>query len=349
MKSDFDKNFYLFFLTRIKGISDASIWNFIQADSDKQGRVSQIISEKEKDKRFLQNSKSEFKKIQENYISILDDEYPALLKTIYDPPLFLFYRGNIKLLQNKNLLTMVGSRTLTTYHQTNAIKIVGDLANTDLNIVSGLAIGMDSVGHQAALDNKLPTIAVLGSGLHKNVLYPQSNIKLAQEIINEGGLLLSEYPEYSRPQLHYFPKRNRILAGLSKATVVISGALKSGTLITAQVALDEGRDIYALPGNINLRLSQGPNSLIANGANILADAGDILKTYSLKKSSSKNKVVFKNKNHAKIYTLLQTEPMNLEQLRQQLQVPLNSVSIIISELEIRGLVKTNQFNQVEII
>jgi len=348
MKSDFDKNFYLFFLTRIKGISDASIWNFIQADSDKQGRVSQIISEKEKDKRFLQNSKSEFKKIQENYISILDDEYPALLKTIYDPPLFLFYRGNIKLLQNKNLLTMVGSRTLTTYHQTNAIKIVGDLANTDLNIVSGLAIGMDSVGHQAALDNKLPTIAVLGSGLHKNVLYPQSNIKLAQEIINEGGLLLSEYPEYSRPQLHYFPKRNRILAGLSRATVVISGAIKSGTLITAQCALDGAREVYALPGNINLTLSQGPNNLIEQGANILLSSDNILQIYDLEKNTMKENIKL-DLQQDQVYQLLKIQAYTLEQIKNQTNLDFIILQKIIAQLEIMNLAKINKFNQIEII
>jgi DNA processing protein len=350
MKSDFDKNFYLFFLTKLKGLSDAAIWRLIvQPDQAESNRSLDIIKRKEKDKGFIKKIRLEFDGIKEDYISILDDEYPDLLKTIYDPPLFLFYRGNINLLQNKHLLTIVGSRTLTTYHKASTEKLISNFTDTTINIVSGLALGIDSVSHQAALANQLPTIAVLGSGLDNNVLYPQSNVKLAEQIIKANGLLISEYPRLSQPRLHHFPKRNRILAGLSPATIVISGALKSGTLITAQVATDEGREVYALPGNVNLKLSQGPNSLIANGAHILSNTEEVFKTYNIKKAKIKNKITFKNKDHAKIYSLLQTEPMNLEQLAKQLQAPLPSVNILISELEIRGLIKINQFNQVEII
>ena len=347
MKSDFDKNFYLFFLSKLKGLSNTAICRLLL--HNEQPGLSDLIARKEKDKDLIRKIQLEFNSIKEDYIGLLDDEYPDLLRTIYDPPLFLFYRGNINLLQNKDILTIVGSRTLTTYHKASTEKLIANFTDTNLCIASGLALGIDSVSHQAALDNDLPTIAVLGSGLDESVIYPQTNIKLAKDIIKKDGLLLSEYPMLSQPRLHHFPRRNRILAGLSPATVVISGALKSGTLITAQVAIDEGRDVYALPGNVNLKLSSGPNSLIANGAQILSSSDQIFETYNIKKLKRKNKIIFKNKDHAKIYSLLQTEPMNLEQLAKQLQVSLPSINIFISELEIRGLVKINQSNQVEII
>ena len=349
MKSDWDKNFYLFFLSKIKGLGNATVWQYLKSPDDSSHKVRQIIRAKQQDKGFVEQARQEFTGITEDYISILDDDYPALLKAIYDPPLFLFYRGNKKLLESRYLLTMVGSRIMTSYHQAVTKKIGQRLINTPLIIASGLAIGIDSASHQTALDNKLPTIAVLGSGLDSRVLYPQSNIKLAKQIINQGGLLLSEYPAMMRPQLHFFPKRNRILAGLSKATIVISGALKSGTLITAQVAIDEGREVMALPGNINSSLSQGPNSLIINGAHLLSSPQDILKLYNLNNKPVNSQLVFKNKLHAKIYTLLQTEPMNLVKLSDQLRLPLHQINSIISELEIKGLVRINKFNQVEII
>jgi DNA processing protein len=174
-------------------------------------------------------------------------------------------------------------------------------------------------------------------------------LRLADDIIKQGGLLISEYTKDSRPQIHYFPRRNRILAGLSKITIVISGALKSGTLITAQVALDEGREIYALPGNINQRLNQGPNSLIAGGANVLISADEILKKYNIDKKLETNKISFKNKLHAKIFTTLQTEPLTLEQLAKKLGKSPVTLNVSISELEIRDLIKVNRFNQIEIL
>ncbi|MCD4761070.1 DNA-processing protein DprA [bacterium] len=347
MKSD--KNFYLFFLSKIPKIGSATIRKLL-SEKKPDERITHLIAEKQKDKKFVSKVSKEFSAINENYLTILDENYPNILKNIYDPPLFLFYRGNKKILNQKNLLTIVGSRKLSTYHQSATENLIQKFQGSDLVIASGLAIGIDAVSHQAALKNNLPTVAVLGSGLSKNVLYPQSNIRLAEEIIKNNGLLISEYPSQSRPQLHYFPKRNRILAGMSKATIVISGALKSGTLITAQVALDEGREIFALPGNIQQSLSQGTNSLIANGAQILLSAEDILKTYDLEnKNSKKETIIFKNKDHAKIYTLLQTEPLNLDELTQRSKQPLSYLNSLISQWEIKGLVKFNQFNQVEII
>lgn len=294
----------------------------------------------------LQNSPPKGEKC---YIDIYSNDYPDLLKNIYDPPRYLFFKGNKNLLKNKNLLTIVGSRKTTSYHQSALQKIIADFKGTDLVIVSGLALGIDGLSHRYALDNNLPTIAVLGSSLDKDNIYPQENLPLAKEIIAKGGLLLSEQNPGTQTRLWHFPKRNRILAGMSRATIVISGAKKSGTLITAQVAVDEGRDVFALPANINLSLSYGPNQLIKNGASILTTADDILKYYHLDKRQNKKSISFNKQAHAKIYSTLQTEPVTLVELARQINFSLSETSGLVSEMEIQGLIKINQFNQIEII
>ena len=359
MKSDFANSFYLFLFSQVSGLGSNTIISLLKKYGSPQ-KIYQIaisdtpifndkVNGQLTDKNFVWAIKKSFTALHEDYITILDPLYPLDLKNIYDPPLFLFYRGNIALLKNTYLLTMVGSRTSTDYHKNCVHNIFQELKDTQLVIVSGLAVGIDTLCHKKALENNLKTIAVLGSGLAKNILYPQENVGLAEEIIKRGGLLISEQSAQTKTQLYHFPRRNRILAGLSKATVVISGAEKSGTLITAQVALDEGREVLALPANINMRLSYGPNKLIKEGATLLDSAQDILKIYHLEKNNPVKTILFKNKDHAKIYALLQTEPINLVDLSTSLGLPLTKLNAIISEMEIAGLIKSNYFNQLEII
>ncbi len=275
MKSDLENRFYLFLLTQIKGLGIVTIWSLLKKERSSKDLYLKIIKEDEAippaissfikrkiNSYFINKVKKDFLNIKEDYICILDKEYPELLKNIYDPPLFLFYRGNIKLLANSNLITIIGSRQTSIYHQDSLKEITEDWQ--DIIIVSGLALGMDSLSHKIALKKELNTIAVLGSGLDQ--IYPKVNIKLAQDIINNNGLLLSEYSQNTKPSKYTFPQRNRILAGLSEIIIVISGTLKSGTLITAQVALEEGREVYALEDTTKRELSKGPNSLIKEGA-----------------------------------------------------------------------------------
>src|SRR3989339_1146330 len=322
-------NFDLFFLSKIKGLSNRSVWQYIAKGENSQ-KIKQLIEETKNDRDFLARTKAEFDKIDENYISILDNAYPENLKNIYDPPLFLFYRGDIDLLKSQYLLTVVGSRTITSYHTGMTINIISQFQHQPMIIISGLAFGIDSLAHQTAINNKLKTIAVLGSGLDNQVIYPRQNIALAEKIIKTGGLLLSEYPKDTNPAIHHFPKRNRILAGLSKATIVISGASKSGTLITAQVALDEGREVYALPGNINQSLNQGPNNLIKNGANLLSSAEEVLSLYNITSDNLEEKIKFANQNQAKIYALLKIEALTLAQLSKKLNLSLPQTNALVS-------------------
>ena len=274
MKSDLENKFYLFLLTQITGLGINTIWTLLKKYKSSKLLYISIIKEetnipdrviylvkKEINKRFIEKFKKDFLNIEEPFICILDKEYPDLLKNIYDPPLFIYYRGNIDLLRDK-LITVIGSRKITKYHKNSLIEITKDWNN--IVVVSGLALGIDSLSHRIALDKKLKTIAVLGSGLDE--IYPKININLSKEIIKNNGLLISEYSKNTKPSRYTFPKRNRILAGLSEVIVVVSGGLKSGTLITAQVALEEGREVYALKSNINFDLNKGPNLLIREGA-----------------------------------------------------------------------------------
>jgi len=289
-----------------------------------------------------------YSQVGQNYITILDKAYPDSLKQIYDPPLFLFYRGNLDLLKSNRLLTIVGSRQSTGYHTQTTRSLVNDLRKFDFVIASGLAYGIDSVSHQAALASGLKTVAVIGSGLGADIIYPAANRKLAQTIVAQGGLLLSEHPDSAKPELHFFPRRNRVLAAISRATLVISGAAKSGTLITAQCALDQGRDVLALPGNINMSLCQGPNELIKNGAIPVLASDDIILVYGLKPESVSKVVSLKDKKDAKIYTLLQTEPMSTDQLCQKTGWPFGEISICVTKLEMAGYIYLNNHNQFEI-
>ena len=354
------EKFSLILLSKIKGLSNGVIWAWLKKYSSPANilnlaqqqkldpRLNRLILSCLKNQTFLEQVENEFKKLPPKYLTVLDADYPRLLKNIYDPPLFLFYQGNKSLLLSSYLLTMVGSRTTTLYHQTTTQKIIAKLRDTPLVLVSGLAIGIDAVVHQEALRNGLATIAVLGSGFDEKVLYPQANLRLAKNILDQGGLILSEYLPDTKPALHHFPMRNRILAGLSPLSIIISGASKSGTLITAQIALDEGREVYALPGNINLTLCQGPNSLLSSGAIPLLEAGDILKFYKLKKDVG-SEYPSLSKNERKIIDLLKNEPQKIEILAAKLGLDLSLTQAIISQLEIRGLIKINILNEAEII
>ncbi len=358
MKSDlFNEAYGLFYLSQIKGLGNHTICQLLKQYqrpsaildpvTDLPGNLNKLLAAAKNNTNWQKITQQKFTRYQD-CLSILDAGYPPLLKNIYDPPLFLFYRGDIKLLSSAWLLTIVGSRRLTDCHQKTLKQLIGNLKGSPLILASGLAFGIDGLVHQQALANDLPTISVLGSGLNDEVLYPAANKKLANDILAAGGLLVSEYPPDTKPEIFNFPRRNRILAGLSKMTIVISGAAKSGTLITAQIALDEGREVYALPCNINITLSQGPNQLIKQGANLLLSADDVLQVYNLKNKIKKAPIEFDTALQRTIYSLIQLQPLTANRLSVQLKLELAIVNQTISELELKGLVNINQTNQLEI-
>lgn len=214
--------------------------------------------------------------IEKNKIDILylrDKEYPKRLKEIYDPPICLYIKGNKNILNN-NGLAIIGCREYSEYGKENALKFSYEIAKNKINIISGLAKGIDSFAHIGAIMANEKTIAVMGTGI--DMIYPKENLKLANEIINKKGAIITEYPLGTKPDRWHFPARNRIISGLSNGVLVIEAKEKSGTLITVDFALEQGREIFAIPGNINSINSYGTNELIKQGAEIVTKSKEIL-------------------------------------------------------------------------
>lgn len=220
----------------------------------------------------LQRLNDELKCKQVGILTIYDACYPETLKNIYRPPLVLFYRGDLNLLQERRM-AVIGSREHTAYGKYACEYFVSKLVEHDYVIVSGLARGIDGIAHQVAINENGKTIAILGSGFDH--IYPAEHIELAQRIARDH-LLLSEYPPHERPHKTHFPFRNRIVSGISEGVVVIEAAKRSGTLITSDYALDQGKDVFAVPGPIFSQKSQGTNELIQQGAKLIQTIEDIL-------------------------------------------------------------------------
>lgn len=217
-------------------------------------------------------------------IRINDASYPSSLKQIFDPPIALYYLG--KLRESSFSIAIVGSRRVTHYGRLAAKKLSYELALRGVQIVSGLATGIDSIAHEGCLDAGGRTVAVLGCGADN--IYPQENVKLFESIINSEGLILSEYPPGTPPLQHHFPARNRIISGMCSGVLVIEAAKKSGSLITAGYALEQGREVFAVPGNIDCTYSAGTNQLIKDGAKMVVCAQDVLEEFDFQEISVEN-------------------------------------------------------------
>jgi DNA processing protein len=207
-----------------------------------------------------------------NAVAIVDAEYPPLLREIIDPPFAMFYRGDLSLLQ-KPMVAVVGSRRASAYGMNAAAHLARQLASAGVVIVSGLARGIDGSAHQAALDSAAPTIAILGTGI--DIIYPRSHAKLTRAIAGHG-LLMTEFPPGTPPLAANFPVRNRLISGISLGTVIVEATGKSGSLITARMAAEQGREVFAVPGSIFAPATEGPHRLIQYGAKLVHDAADIL-------------------------------------------------------------------------
>ena len=210
-------------------------------------------------------------------ISIQDEEYPEILRNIYDPPLLFYIRGNKEIL-NHDSIAIIGCRECSKYGKNIAQELAYNISKNRINIVSGLAKGIDAEAHRGCILSEGKTIAVLGNGL--DTIYPQENIPLAKKILEKGGAIISEYPLGERPQKQNFPERNRIVSGMSKGVIVVEAKEKSGTLITVDFALEQGRDVFVVPGNINNDNSKGTNELIKQGAKIITNYKDVLEEYT---------------------------------------------------------------------
>lgn len=271
-----------------------------------------------------------------NEISIVkrsDAAYPLLLSRIHDPPEQLYVRGNAALLSTK-CFAAIGSRDVSDYG-TRAIKTIITPASRHFTIVSGMALGADSVAHCAALEASAPTIAVLGSGVDDPCIYPRSHISLAHRIIASGGCIVSEYPPGEQPRPYYFPARNRIIAGLSVGILIAEAARESGTMITARLALDYNRDVFAVPGSIFSKLCAGTNELITQGAHPATSPSDILSFYGLSESRPQTKLTA-DQNH--ILEIITKTSCTLNELLTLSNKNLPELMSIITELELIGAI-----------
>ena len=205
-------------------------------------------------------------------ISLSDPEYPSRLKEIYDPPVILFVKGNVEVLSQPGL-AMVGTRHPTPYGTGMAERLASDLAARGLAIISGLARGIDTASHRGAVAAKGKTIAVLGTGI--DIMYPKENTRLTEQIVSLGGAIITEFPVGTSPAPQNFPIRNRIISGMSAGVLVVEAAEYSGTRITSRLALEQNRDVYAVPGNVTNKNSWGPNTLIKQGAKLVATWEDV--------------------------------------------------------------------------
>lgn len=275
-------------------------------------------------------------------IKLNSRSYPKLLAQIHNPPKQLYCRGNIELL-NSFCIGVVGTRKLTAYGKEATERIVSELAGHDITIASGLAMGIDAVAHQTALDNNLSTIAVLGSGIDDNCIYPRINFDLAKEILTNNGLIVSEYKPGFQANEKTFPQRNRIISGLSKGVLVVEAPKKSGALITTTFATEQNRDVFAVPGNIFSVNSAGPNMLIQKGAKPVFSAQDIIGSYYQNMEldlESKNKISTKDPIEKQILDILDEKgELSGDQIISLTNTETSQVIAALSMLEIRGRIK----------
>lgn len=273
-------------------------------------------------------------------ITILDKNYPARLKEIYNPPALLYLKG--KLQKDEYSLAIVGTRKPTAYGRQAVLEITSQLAQNGLAIVSGLALGIDGLAHQACLDAKGSTIAVLGGGIDKKTLYPAKHQGLAEKIIEQGGAVISEYPVGTVPLKQNFPYRNRIISGLSLGVLVIEAPEDSGALITARYALEQDREVFALPGSIYSQNSLGPNNLIKMGGKLVTSAADILGELNLRQAIefiAAKKIVPDTKEEALILEHLSREPLHIDKLVELSKLNTALVNATLTIMEMKGKVK----------
>lgn len=270
------------------------------------------------------------------------EDFPEALGEMADPPKELYLEGTLPDPNEFTYLTIVGSRRVTRYGQEACEVLIQGVIGHPIVIVSGLAIGTDTVAHKAALAAGLPTVAIPGSGLDRAVLHPSSNRHLADRIVESGGALLSELPPTAPAGIHTFPRRNRIMAGLSKATLIIEAGEKSGTLITSRLALDYNREVGAVPGSIFSPQSYGTNQLIRAGATPITGPSDLLEMLGFKPETSEAKTLDLNllSNHERaIINLLLIEPLPRDELVRQLAKPTSEVNVLLATMELKGLIK----------
>ncbi len=285
-----------------------------------------------------------WEKCEASEITILsqdDEHYPKLLLETYDAPAFLFTRGMLQA-EDPFPFAVVGTRKASPYGKQITYEIVPELVQHGVTIISGLALGIDAAAHTATIEAKGRTIAVLGSGIDDAAIYPSHHRQLAARIISEGGLLLSEYAPGALPLRHHFPYRNRILAGMTIGVLVVEADIESGSLITARHALDENREVFAVPGDVTRPGSSGPNNLIKMGAKVATAAQDILDALHLQAGKiflETREMIPDSREEAALLPHITREPKHIDELVRVSGLAAQSVSATLTLMEMKGKVR----------
>jgi len=278
---------------------------------------------------------------EKNKIRILtweDAEYPAHLKEIDQPPPVIYLRGEVTA-EDSWSVAIVGTRAVTSYGRQVTEELAAVLAQNGVTVVSGLARGVDAIAHSAALKAGGRTLAVLGSGVDK--IYPPEHRQMAEKIIAQGAVI-SDYPPGTPPESANFPPRNRIISGLAMAVVVVEAGDTSGALITAEFAVEQGREVFAVPGPVYAPQSKGTNRLIANGAKVLLQPAEVLEALDLTRNADRREIrraAPAAATEAALFDLLGAEPKHVDDLRAQLELPIEKISSALTMMELKGMVR----------
>ena len=317
----------------------AEIYDLVKVEGIRKTQIDDFLSEKKSI-----NPDECMNYIKERGIDFIhpeDKRYPYLLRYIDNPPTGLFMQGNIEECNLERTLAVVGSRRASENGKSALKHILEGFADTDICIVSGMAEGIDTVAHQTAIDNNIKTIAVIGGGFDK--IYPKSNIKLFNKIIDGNGAVLTEYwPDADAISWH-FPVRNRIVSGLSKGVLVAEAALKSGAMITGKLALEQGRELMCMPGAISNPNTEGVYSLLKTGASMVTNTQDILdalnwQVVSNKKAETENNYDEYTEEERTIIELLQKDDLTMDELIIKTNLNINDLMVILTKLELEGLI-----------
>ncbi|PKM77650.1 MAG: DNA-protecting protein DprA [Firmicutes bacterium HGW-Firmicutes-15] len=346
----------LYFFHTLKGIGNKTLWiikdewgsfqNCFEADSRSLYRssLSVPIIDAIVDGRRRTNPSGLLEKLRDEDIKICcvgDDDYPQLLGSIFDPPYIFYYHGNIEILKDF-CIAIVGSRAASTYGKGQARRFGNELANHGMVVVSGMARGIDTEAHRGALEARGRTVAVLGSGV--DVVYPPESVKLYTSIC-ESGLVLSEFPPHAHPEPGNFPVRNRTISGLCRGVLVVEAQKKSGALITADFALEQGREVFAVPGPINSKNSVGTNFLIKQGACLVSGIEDILAEYGLNNQNdlrqvSQGELLFGLEvEELSVVEALGHEAEHFDILMGSTGLSTGALSAVLLKLELKGIIK----------
>lgn len=272
-----------------------------------------------------------------NWVSMIDNEYPDALREIYDVPPVLFCKGNVALLKSK-CIGVVGTRTPTRYGQKVCDSFSREFARSGLTIVSGFARGVDSIAHKAAVESDAPTIAVFACGL--DTCYPSEHRGLYDAIIGHNGLIVSEYPLGVKPLQYHFPERNRIISGLSEGVFLPEATLKSGSLITARLAIEQGKELFVVPGNINSPESEGTNKLLQEMPHSLVlEAEDVFSRLGVKQVKRETEVVELNMAETMIVDALHDKELHFEELLEISGLAAGELNTILMSLELNGIIE----------